>query len=286
MVHRDAVQPQRDSYHHCRIGQLGVTRCFSHYMEKWHNRLGGGKHLTGRLSFFVSSQTLAKWSEPAAETSNGRSELGKRGSFTPAASLETLAFSSPLAALQRSTKTSRPGRKLPRRWFVVMGAYSRELLSVFAAFCLRINAPIRLQEPTEAMRLPQMNTCYSAPHRLCWRERGGEALFLHSTDILRSFRSFMKAKKSHFAPLRWYIQLHVLPINLASIRSKLKNFTSIHYHPSLPIGWDEHSLCSHWAVTDGGGTTYHGWERGGRRPQTYKTLSKTNMDKLPEFNRD
>lgn len=90
----------------------------------------------------------------------------------------------------------------------------------------------------------------------------------------------MKAKELRFTPLRWYTQLHVLPINLASIRSKLKNFTSIHYPPSLLIGWAEHSRCSHWAVTDGGGTTCHDGERGGRRPQTHKTPATTNMDKL------
>lgn len=43
---------------------------------------------------------------------------------------------------------------------MIVGAYSREFLSVFVVFCLRINAPLRLREPTEAMRLPQMNTCY------------------------------------------------------------------------------------------------------------------------------
>lgn len=54
---------------------------------------------------------------------------------------------------------------------MVAGAYSREFLSVLAVcFVSRNNGSIRLQEPTEAMRLPQMNTCYSALHRLCWRE--------------------------------------------------------------------------------------------------------------------
>lgn len=117
------------------------------------------------------------------------------------------------------------------------------------------------------------------------RERGreGEGFVLSSIDPRRSYWTFSKAKESRFTPLRWCIQLNVLPINLASNRSKLKNFTSIHYHPSLLIGWAEDSRCSHWAFRDGGGRTCQDSERGGRRPQTHKTPAMTDMDKLPEF---
>lgn len=135
---------------------------------------GGGGGKTPKRAYFP--RRLWK-SEVGQEKSNGRSKPGRRDSFTLTASLETLAFFS-LSLPPRGSLTVQQNNPAGKGaaaaavydcWRILTGVSVR-----ICSFCLQTNAPLRLREPTEAMRLPQMNTCYSAPHRLCWRERKRE----------------------------------------------------------------------------------------------------------------
>lgn len=99
-----------------------------------------------------------------------------------AATLEPFAS---LSRLQRSTKTLRPGllRLLQKRfyrcpfilWFSI---------SLWRSGCFPLSLPLRpgsllkLGEPTEPMRLPQLNTCHPPRHRLGKGEGEGSCLAL------------------------------------------------------------------------------------------------------------
>lgn len=131
--------------------------------------------------------------------------LQRDGNVTLTATPEPFSFSS---SLQRSSETVRPGKKRLLQNKISLsirthGSFCPQL-AAFWPFSLRLCTLLRLGEPTEAMRLPQLNTCHP-PRRRLGGERG--LLFMpHSS----AFSVFCENKQSKCMSLNLLFSVDIL----------------------------------------------------------------------------
>ena len=151
---------------------------------KWHNRLAKKKlkritsfsAATGSFSFcpfctFTGEEELAGTTEEVTvglKMINGRYRDVNVTLTAVAATLEPVVFFSVLfffiQSLQRSSTPVRPGNKRSPPAAVL--STSVRTHGSFSPAVSGLGTLLRLGVPTEAMRLPQLNTCYPPRHRL------------------------------------------------------------------------------------------------------------------------
>lgn len=120
--------------------------------------------------------------------------------------------------LQRSSVTVQPGRKAQEQPLRDVFCRCPEFVSPVSGVLSGFGAPLWLLEPTEAMRLPQLNTCHPAPlhTHTSGKERERSKVFfrLYSSDL-----TCLNNTKSHF--MRGLVALFLLTANVTCTGSPL-----------------------------------------------------------------